>query len=157
MDSIRAYVLSIIAAALICAALEGLLQGSSVKELIKIICGMVLTITVVAPLRNFNWKLPAQLDTSFQQAADAAAAEGETIAREAMVMVIKQKTEAYIQDKAASLGADISAEISLSHEDPPVPQSAVITGQITNSQKSQLLQILQTHLGITKENIKWTG
>ncbi len=157
MDSLQSYLISVIAAALLCAAAEGILQTSAVKEPVKMICGIVLTITVVSPLRNVDLTNTIAFDTSFRTAASTAAAEGEAMAKEARYRVIKEKTEAYIQDKAAALGAEISADVDLCGDDPPVPQRAVISGQITADKKAQLLQILQTQLGITEENLEWTG
>jgi len=157
MISIREYAVSIIAAALLCSVLSALLQNTAAKALIKMICGMVLTITILAPLRNMELSFPSSLKSTITDTADAAVQNGKTLSREALCQVIKQKTQTYIQDKAAQLGADLSVRIDLNDEDPPLPHRAVLSGEISSSGKQQLQQILQTQLGIAKENVEWVG
>lgn len=157
MVSIREYAISVIAAALLCSVITDLLQNTAAKGPVKLICGMVLTIVVAAPLWNVDLRYPLEFSTALSDAADAAVRDGEALSREALYQVIKQETQAYIQDKAAQLGADLSIRIDLSEEDLPLPQRAVISGRITTEGKRQLQQILQTQLGIAKENVLWTG
>lgn len=157
MDSLREYVISIIVITLICSVLEGILQNSAVKKTVKTMCGLVLTLTVASPLWNFDLSFPDAFSTTHMGEVEAAVKEGESMSSDALCTVITQKTEAYIQDKANALGADISAKVGLSKDDPPVPQHVVISGQITQQERHQLQMILQTQLGITEENIEWIG
>ena len=48
-------------------------------------------------------------------------------------------------------------EITLTRDDPPLPHSAILSGTISPQGKPKLQQILQTQLGIEKENVQWIG
>lgn len=157
MDSMQEYAVSIIVVAFICSVLLGALQNSAAKGIIRVICGMVMTIAVAAPLCHIDLSFPGRFDTTVAAEASAAAEEGKVISHEAWRGIIKQETESYILDKAKELGAGISVEISMSNGDPPLPEGAVIFGQVTPHVKRQLQEILQTQLGIAKESLEWTG
>lgn len=79
------------------------------------------------------------------------------MSRNASAVIIKEETEAYIQDKAEELGAQIRAEITLSEDDFPIPVSVVIRGSPAEHIRGRLQRILETDVGIEKENITWIG
>ena len=157
MDSIRDYAVSVLAVSLICAVISGILRNTAAGNSVKAICGMVLTIVIASPLVHMDLSAPLELTASFSDAAQAAVQRGEDLSREALCQVIKQKTQTYILDKAAELGAEISVEITLTRDDPPLPHSAILSGTISPQGKQKLQQILQTQLGIEKENVQWIG
>lgn len=157
MTSLPEYAISIIVTALIFAVLSGLLQNSALKGIVNTVFGMILTITVVAPLRNMDFSFSDHWSDLFLNAANSAAVDGEQMSRDALQKIIKQETEAYIQDKAAALHADISAEVILNNGDPPIPKRIIISGTPSPYVKQQLQKILITDLGITKENLEWIG
>jgi len=157
MNSIEEYATSIIAMALISSILSGLVQNSEGKGFVRMICGMVMTLTVVAPIWSIDLSVLEGYYPGVLAAASAAAEEGEAISREALYACIKQETETYIQDKAAELSADVSVEVRLNDGDPPIPVGAVISGRVTPYAKHRLQKILDTQLGIAKENLEWTG
>lgn len=157
METLREYAISIIVTTLICSVVSSLLQNSAAKGIVRMLSGIILTISIVAPLWKLELSFPDGFETMVLDAADAASAAGENISREALRNIIKEDTEAYIQDKAAGLDADITAEVILNNGDPPIPEKAVISGHISPYAKQQLQEILQTQLGIAKESLEWTG
>ena len=76
---------------------------------------------------------------------------------DAIRQLIIQETEAYILNKAGLLGMDIRADVELSEGEYPVPERAVIRGNWTDSQKSQLSAMLEAELGIPEEDQRWMG
>ena len=157
MDSVRDYLVSIVAVTLICSAVSGLLQNSAAKGLVKILSGMVLTMSIAAPLWKIDISIPNLSSTQLFDQMNEAVSEGEKISRTSLHQVIKEHTEAYILNKARDLNVPVSVEVILSKEDPPVPQGAVISGKVTPYAKKQLQEILEKELAITKENQEWTG
>ena len=79
------------------------------------------------------------------------------MAYQAMTELIKEKSQAYILDKAAELDASITADVTISEEELPKPLSVVISGQVSPYNRKRLESILETDLGIAKENQVWTG
>ena len=68
---------------------------------------------------------------------------------------IKQELEAYILDKAAALDLKIRVNVKLDDHPLPGPESVVIEGTVPPYQKQVLEDILQSELGISKENQQW--
>lgn len=156
MEELKQYLLSVITLALICAVVQTFQQGPS-KTLAQLVCGLILTVTVVKPFLHFDFSEAFDAVLSLPGDAQENAAEGEKMSREALADIIKEETEAYILDKAKELGAEISADIIVSDDDIPVPTAAVIRGTLTAHTRDFLEEVLCTKLGIAKENLTWIG
>ena len=155
MDGLRQYVISVTSAALICSILLGLMQKGPAKELIKLLCGLFPAFTVIRPLSQLDIDALIDFSWPYTQEAEEAAAVGEDLARKTMAGIIKAESEAYILDKAAGLNAELAIDITIS--DAQVPVSAEICGEVSPYARQKLETILETDLGITKENQIWTG
>ena len=57
----------------------------------------------------------------------------------------------------ARLGAAVTVEVTLSQDDPPVPEYVEIFGEISPYIKLRLEELIQEELNIAKENQRWTG
>lgn len=155
MDEIRRYLLSVIATALICGLLPDLLRDGGTKTLVKTACGLVLTVTVFSPLKNVSPGLPDDFP-SFRDSASFAAADGESLAKDAMLGVIKSKAETYILDKAAQWDADIRVDLELDGTFPYVPVAARISGTYSPMAQTEIEALLATQFEIPKEAQTWT-
>ena len=158
MEAIRTYFLSVTAAAIICAILKGLLnQGGTPAQLVKLLSGIFLSIIALRPLAQFDLGSLADLNFDYSMDAEAAVAEGENIAADALAELIKSYTEAYILDKAQSFGVSLSVDVTISDDQIPVPQTVHLTGNASPYVKAQLSALLTDQLGIAKEDLIWTG
>ena len=157
MEQWGRYITSVIAAALICGVVLGFLQSAATKELIKLICGLFLAFAILEPVLNFKLSdLTAVMDV-YGDEARKLTQQGLNMAAESKAEIIKAETEAYIHNKAASLHATVEAEVVLSEEEPLVPVSVRITGDISPYCKGLLAAFLEEEFGITKENQQWIG
>ena len=156
MEDIGNYVLSLVSGALVCSILMGILPSGHFAAMGKFLCGVFLTISFLQPLteldmtRIFSGWL--QLES---QNAEAIAALGQSYSQNLLASRIKQDAEEYILDKAASLGASLSAEILLSDDELPIPVKVNIYGNISSSAKEELGRYITRDLGISKENQLW--
>ena len=157
MEELKQCLLRIITAALICAVIQTFQQQRIAKALTNLVCGLILTVTVITPFRKFSIPVSFEPVVSMSTEASVSAVEGEEMSREALSYIIKTETEAYIQDKATELGAQIDVAVTLSSEEIPVPVSAVIRGTFTDQIRENVQEILFTDIGIAKENITWIG
>lgn len=154
MDGLRQYIISVVTAALICGIVSAIVTGGAAKELVRLLCGVFLALTVIQPITRVE---VGQLLEAFSDAqeGDAVAAMGENLARETMADIIKAETEAYILDKAAKLNAELRVEVTIGEDSLPI--SVKLDGSASPYARQQLESILETDLGITKENQLWTG
>lgn len=158
MEALRQYILSVTAAAILCGIVKSLCSGASFEKGIHMLCGLVLAVTVLTPVLRIDLdQLIGKFTASYSQDALAVTTFGAESYQNSLSALIKQKSEAYILDKAAQLNAPVDVSIEISAEDLPLPVFAHIQGDISPYAKHQLSQILEHDLGIPKENQKWTG
>ena len=124
-------------------------------SIIKLVCSLFLSFSVIRPIAQIRVEEFSLYSSGILDRSEEAAAIGKEISDDAISRIIKQETQAYILDKAASLGADIDAEVILSSGEPPVPTEIYIKGTITPYAKTRLQSILSGDLGIAKENQIW--
>lgn len=153
MMGLRQYVLSVICAALICGIAQSLVRDGIGKGVIKLICSVFLMVTLLAPLPGLRLELESFLPDRLE--GECLAAQGENMARGAVDQLIKEQLETYILDKAAALPAQVQAEVILNEDGLPV--AALLAGRLPPEARETLEEMIQTDLGIPKENLQWTG
>ena len=155
MDNLRQYIVSIVAVAAISAILLRLVGNKSQSyKLLKLMCGIVMVLAVVAPWMEIS--VDAYIDYFDSIGVDALSIRetGEGFAEDALRQGIKEQTEAYILDKAALLGADIHVSVTCDTSLRPV--SVRIRGNASPYVKRRLQEILCSDIGISEENQTWT-
>lgn len=155
MDGLRDYLLSVTAAAILCSLIKNLLPGkTAATQLIHVLCGVFLAFSLISPVLQLD---PEQLflsDGSFAADAQAAASMGEKEAADALCAVIKERTEAYILDKAT--GMDVSVEVEITLQD-LIPSGVILRGAVSPYVRSTLSEWITQQLGIPKEAQEWIG
>lgn len=149
-------ILSFIGCAMVCGVVLSLVPGGKGKALLKLICGLFMTVCLLQPLIHFPTTL--QPDLLLQEEAfspEAAAFLREEFAGQELRQRIKQETEEYILDKAAAMNVPLSAEVRLSDSDIPVPEAVTIYTSADPSAREALSRLLSEDLGISKENQLW--
>lgn len=150
MDAIRKYLISLCAAALLCALVRALVPGGRMKKLCSLLCGIFL---MTAALSDFAQEL-----SKMQVAAEQARTGVEIRNREALCAIIKSKTEAYIWDKAQELDLSVSIEVMVEADGSyPYPSGVQITGAFTPQQRKALEAYIEENLAIGKERQIWTN
>ncbi len=150
------YLISIVAAALVCSIVQKMLgEKGTVGLMGKLLSGVFLVLTLITPLRSFRIQNPGSITHIYTQEAQRVTADGMDQAREAMADGIKKRTEAYILDKAAGMDVVLSVEVILDESEIPVPESVQLTGAVSPYAKQRLTMIMEEDLGIDKEHQTW--
>ena len=152
MDALRSWMLSVTAAAILCALADCVMPQGGVRRAGRIVAGLVMAAAVLAPLSG--GRLTADLDWDGDWMAliswsdPQLEQEGERMEQE----VISQACETYIAEKAAGLGADCQVEVACRQQDEvPLPWAVTVWGEMTQSQREQLSQIIQEDLDVPQE------
>ena len=154
MDALRQYVISVVAGAMICGIAMSLFSKGALRQILKMLCGLILSLCVLRPMMKGEiWDSFGFEDLLSDDAAQTAAM-GEEYSARAIREIIKSETEAYILDKAQSLGVKVTAEVSLSPDG--VPVGVRICGSLSPYVKRDLSDDISRDLGISKENQVWT-
>ena len=157
MEDIRAYILSVVASAVICGSLQTLFgKKGGTATLISALCGIFMAFVLITPLRELDFSVYGDYFTGFMEEAEAVVQEGENDALQEQRTFIKKETEAYILDKAVSLGADISVSVTVSDSAPLTPIKITIKGAVSPYVKKVLKSYLEEQFGIPEEAQIWT-
>lgn len=158
MEPLEDYVFALVTAALVCGILTSLIPQGTAGRLIKLVCGLFLTFTVLSPAAELDIHAILNWDFYDEQQVAGYIRDGEEMVRDAKAEIIKRETQAYILDKAESLGATVTAEVVLSEDAAePVPVEVILTGSISPWARARLEDQLIADLGIQREALKWTG
>ena len=141
MEALRQYVISVVAAAMLCGIVVRLFPNGSGKQVGKLICGLFLAYTVLSPISRVDFSKLPDFSLRYMDDAEDAAAMGENLARDSMADIIKEETEAYILDKAAD----------------NLPAAFTISGEASPYARRKIQAMIANDLGISKENQKWIG
>lgn len=153
MEALRQYIISVVAAALICGIITGLFPKGAAREVMKLVCGLFLAYTVLRPMAGAELGHLEDLPFSFSSQGEAAAALGTQMAEESLAQFIKEETQAYILDKASKLGLTLEADVTLDEEN--IPVAVTLRGQVSPYDRSRLERMLTQDLAIAKENLQW--
>lgn len=152
----KEYLLSIIGASLLCSIVYCLLDKKSGHyPIIKLICGLFITVTAIAPLTNISIPDISDFIGDTKYDANQLIQEGQNATYESMASIITEDLESYILDVANEIGADIQTEIVLDEQTPPSLQSVKIIGHVSPYAKQKMQQIIKQELGIPEENQIW--
>lgn len=157
MESLRAYLIGLVAAAILTGIVTQLMGDKGTQgAMIKLISGLFLVFTVIAPIANIDLSGLRDFSADFSEAGEEAALIGEDITRESLAAVIKQRSEAYILDKAAGLDVELEVDVTVSDDKMPVPSAVLLRGKVSPYAKARLQSIIVQNLGIDREKQIWT-
>lgn len=152
-ESIRAYLLAIVAVCMLTALACALLEKSKLQKIVKLIGGALLLLAVVMPLLHLDGDSIASAFDDFTGGAAFDTAQTTKNFQTRLRALVKENTERCIEEKAAALGGIVQAEVTLDFAEAPSPAAAVITGTLTPQQADALGEFLRDSLGI--QEVEW--
>ncbi len=155
MDTIRDYLISITAAAIITGLAAVLTKNSgSISSIIKLLAGLFMTVTILTPIIQLPLSSFQLYLDEISYDADYASTAGKSAADEEIEKIIIERTRAYILDKADDFGAGLDVDVIVKDL---IPCSVNISGPVSPSAKSQLSRYISENLGIPLEAQNWIG
>ena len=152
----KEYILSIIIAAIICAIAGSLLdESSSAGKILKIITGVFMCVTVLAPISKISFSNISYYFDNVLEDSELHVGEGKIAAQNSISGIIKAQAEAYILDKANSMGLDLSVEVELDDNNYSVPCGITIDGAVSPYIKEIMSDYIEETLGVTREKQRW--
>lgn len=156
MDAIRRYVITLTAAAMLCALVKAITAGRKGQEkILSLVCGIFLLATALGPLGLL--RLPDLSDPTAQVQAEAGrmASQAEDETKRQMAAIISEEAASYILDKADALGLQLEVQVELDAE--LLPCGVRLQGAASPYARSQLSGQIETELGIPKERQVWSS
>ena len=152
MTFLRSWLLSVTACAVLVSIAQQLTDGGTMKKIVRFVGGMVLILAMLRPLLSLTFDLPEFNGANYREAVEALK---ETLSAEqdsALGDSIAAQTQAYIEDKADSLGLSVRAEVrTVLRDGAPLPDSVTLYGTKSASLGAYIAQ----ELGIAEEKQLW--
>lgn len=156
MQSIRSYLLSLSAAALLGAFLLTLIPNGAIRRVASVLCGLMLVLTAIDPLVHLDAEDLARSITDFEISAEQARSGVEVRNQELKARIISEKARTYILDKAENLGLAIDAEVETAQSDEGLYFCSVtFFGRAPEEKKRALEQYVEENLAVPKERQLW--
>lgn len=154
------WVRAVAGAALICAAAMALTPRGKVKNVLKLICGIVLIMAMISPF--LGKELPnMSMDLSeYRKKADEIIGQAQEKENGLSRTIIEDEMETYILDKAKSLNVQLeSAEVSVKWGDEGCwyPYEVRVTADIPQRERNQLSSNIEAELGVPNERQYWSS
>ena len=152
MDAIRRYVITLTAAAMLCALVKAITAGRKGQEkILSLVCGIFLLATALGPLGLLRLPDLSDPTAQVQAEADRMASQAEDETTRQMAAIIAEEAASYILDKADALGLQVELDAEL------LPCGVRLQGAASPSARSQLSGQIETELGIPKERQVWSS
>lgn len=151
MGALKEWLLSVTAAAILCALAQGLIPPGPVRRVGRLTAGLVMAAALLAPLASLRGVEPEQWLESWQPQEEVQGLEEQR--DETMKTIIEEESGAYIVDKAAQLGAECEVRVVCSSEKEGVflPWQITVTGDLSPGQQEQMTRQIQEDLGVPPE------
>lgn len=151
IGALREWLLSVTAAAILCALAQGLIPPGPVRRVGRLTAGLVMAAALLSPLASLKGVEPEEWLESWQPQEEVQELEQQR--DETMKTIIEEECSAYIVDKAAQLGAECRVEVLCAPEGDGafLPWQVTVTGDLTSVQREQLTQQIQEDLGVPPE------
>ena len=153
MEHVRQWLSSIVVVSLLLSVVQSLVPKGSLRRVASFLSGLVLLAVLLEPLPKLD--LEGLELRGLQEETEKVRRQLEAEQETALKAGIAEQTEAYISDKAASLGltAEVRVETVTGADGVPVPWRVEVEGGYTE----ELAQWMETELGIPRERQDWHG
>lgn len=157
MAAVRQYIITVTASAIICSIISSFTQEKVIGNKLKLLCNLFLAVIVLEPITDLRIPELKEIPGLSLHEAEYAVSIGSELSANSMENIICEKAEAYIIDKAASLGLSVQAKVKIKDESNPIPESVIISGYAPDNLKEYLQNVIEQELAITKENQIWSS
>ena len=154
MEAVRGYLLRLTAGAFLSAGLLSLIPKGTSKKAAAVLCGLVM---LLLPLAQLDYEALSETISRLELEKEEARTGIEIQNQDLVARIISGRVQAYILDKAASLGLTVTVELEMeTRTATPYPKAVTIHGEANPAQKQQLQQYLEQTFAIPVQRQVWT-
>lgn len=158
-EGLESWVRALAAAGLFTGAVLTLGPGGKLGKTLRLICALLLLGVLLSPLGRLDYAAYGEELSRQRLLGLDLSGRGESEALRLLGSIIREKTEAYILDKAAELEVPaVKASVTLvSGEEVPFPWSAELWVEGPAEADPALAEVLEGELGIPRTRQVWHG
>ncbi len=152
MEVVRSWLLSVIAAAVLCSLAEALMPSGAVKRVGRLVCGLVLLYVVLSPVARLDLEGGQRWLEDYAAFLDQRKTELKGQTEERMKVIIEEQYAAYIVDKAREMEADCTARVGCREEEGVfLPDTVRVAGVLNGQVRGDLARLISQDLGVPLE------
>lgn len=153
IQSLKDWLMGLIAASVLCAAAESLMPQGSVRRVGQLVCGLVLLLLLLKPLSALTGVDAAGYLAGYAEKLRQEESLLQEQVEQGQKAVIEEHCAAYISDKAADLGVTCRAEVVCAYDADGLclPVEVSLWGAFSDVQQSRLTELLEQELGIAPD------
>ena len=158
MSGAGEWLLAVLSACILCAVAESLMPAGPVKRVGKLVCGLVLLCALLSGVGGLDLEGSRIWAQQWRSGLEADKENLNEQVNEGMKVIIEEKCEAYIVDKAAQMGLTCTAQVSCRMEGELwVPEEVKIQGALSTEDRERLGSCIQEDLGIPSHRQIYEG
>lgn len=158
-EALQSWLHAVIYTGLICGIALVIAPHGRVKKALTILCGVAMCVAFISPLGGIDFESYSEAMAGFKIEAESFAADGESYSKNLNRTIIEDECEAYILDKAESLGAQLDEMEVLavwSDEGYWYPAEVQIKGNFSQAQRERVSSYIEAELGISADKQQWS-
>ena len=157
MSALRSWLLTLSGAAALCMLALTLCPEGRVRRVLRLICGAVMAIALLSPVKDFDMDAYAASLTRYREEAAMAAGAGQETGDRLDRTIIERECAAYILDKADALGIQNAAATvrAVWSDGCWCPHEAAVTAAASGELRASLTAYIEGELGIPAARISW--
>lgn len=159
MELIKTWILQLTGAAMLSAIAVSLTPNGKVKNVVSMVCGLVMIIALISPAVRFDssefTKYLSELRGNTADISSELTEVNDNLNR----TIIEEESEAYILDKGTELGMEnmeISVFAQWSEEGYWYPSRIEISGTAAANQRQELSYYIESQFGIAEDMQIWS-
>lgn len=159
MEMIRSWLVEVTCAAMTAALAESLMPKGPVKQVGRLVCGLMLLWVVLGPAVSISGvnlvRAAEDLNGQIDERKSALQEQNDSLLKS----LIEQESAAYIVDKAKQAGSECQVEVRCAADENGTwtPWSVHITGVFSKKQRESLEQLIADELGIPISRQTYAG
>lgn len=152
IEGVRAWLMAVISAAVLCSAVEALMPNGGVKQVGKLVCGLVLLCVVLSPVAEPDLEGGRRWLEEYAGSVERGKKALEDQVDQGMKVIIEEEYAAYIVDKATRLGFPCAVRVTCREEEGIfLPDRVRVSGALTPEGREELSRSIRQELGVPPE------
>ncbi len=151
---------ALLGTSIICSVAMALTPAGKQRKVTALVCGVVIICALIAPFKKLDMTQYAKNLELYRARGDELTVKAGEINNELSRTIIEEQSGAYILDKAASFGIDVSAKVTASRSGDDgsfYPYEADISCENPEEGRKKLAGTIEAELGIPEARQHWSA
>lgn len=154
--AVREYLLRLTAGAFFSSLLLAVLPKGGARKVAALVCSLVMLLLALTPAAQLDYDALAAAISRLELEKEEVRTGIEVQNQELVARIISGRVEAYILEKAAALGLDVTVTVEMqTRVSTPYPCGVTICGEANPAQRERLQTYIEETFAVPKQRQTW--